>query len=111
MAVLFSCLDYEGVPVSCDEDQWNGHVLVRHPEMAGLESAVQRVIARPSLVYADRDNPDTKIYYGAEPRYTRLRVVIRYKEEDGRVSGKVWTAFPSPRIRPIDALIWTTQTR
>ena len=82
-----------------------------NPEMAGLEFAVQRVIAEPSFVFVDRDHPDTKIYYGAEPRYTRLRVVIRYNEEAERISGQVWTAFPSPRVRPSDALIWTRQTR
>lgn len=116
MAVLFSCLDYESVPVSCDEEQWNGHVLRGHRGMTGREDAAAQTIRAPWRVHQDAKYPDRKLFYGFPDQTSpfpaeRLRVVVRYGTRDGEPYGVVVTAFPSKSVREGDPLLWPTASR
>ena len=116
MAVLFSCLDYEGVPVSCDEEQWTRHIIPRHQEMAGSAAALQRIIGAPFRVHQDGKRPARKLFYGladgSQPfRSGFIRVVVAYEERSGELRGSVVTAFPSKKIREGDPLLWTRATQ
>ena len=116
MAVHFECLDYEGVPVSCDADVWRMHVLQEHPELEEHASVVQQAIRKPLLVYQDRDYPNRKLFYltfslSLSSRRRHAKVVVEYhREQDGTVKGRVITAFPSRNVRRGDRLLWASPT-
>ena len=116
MAPHFTCLDYEGVPVSCDTEVWHAHILREHPELAEHVETVQQALRAPMLVYQDRDYPTRKLFYLTFPllpstRRRHVKVVVEYhQEQDGTVSGRVITAFPSRNVREGDRLLWTSPT-
>ena len=112
MTVQFECLDYEGVPVSCDSDVWRGHILRTRPHMAGCEQDVQRAIAEPVWVYPDRTHHNRKAFYGIlveqwPPRLSYLKVVVRYGERDGQGHGWVVTAYTRRSIQEGGEPLWT----
>lgn len=116
MALQFTCLDYEGVRISCDADVWRAHILQEHPEIDEHAAVVQQAIREPLLVYQDRDYPDRKLFYLTFPsppsaRRRHVRVVVEYhQEQDGAIRGLVVTAFPSRNVRAGDRLLWASPT-
>ena len=112
MAVHFECLDYQGVRVTCEVEVWFGHILRVRPHMEGHESEVQRAIAEPLQVYADRSHSNRKAFYGvlieqSPPRLSYLKVVIRYGEVGGQAHGWVVTAYARRTVQEGGTPLWT----
>lgn len=116
MADYFTCLDYEGISVSCDEEVWRTHILREHPELMDHVETVQRALREPLLVYQDRNYPDRKLFYLTSllpplARRRHVRVVVEYhQEQDGTIGGRIVTAFPSRNVREGDRLLWASPT-
>lgn len=59
----FETVDIYGVPVSCSHDTWDGHILVRHPDLNALESLVDDTINGPDMVYDSSRCSNRKLFY------------------------------------------------
>jgi len=53
--------DFEGHEVRLSDERW-GHVL-DHPEMAGMDAALEETLRDPELVVRSRSDPATSLYY------------------------------------------------
>ena len=53
--------DYQGVPIRLTDDRL-AHIL-EHPEMVGLESAIEQTLARPETVIESLSDPQARLYY------------------------------------------------
>ena len=110
MACEFDTVDYQGVPVRCAHQRWDGHILGRHPYMAGQQGAVVTALSDPYMVYQSGRDRRLKLYYRPlvlSPPYTQdfLIVVVKYPSGDRR-PGRVITAYKNQTILKGDTLIW-----
>ena len=53
--------DYQGVPIRLTDERL-AHIL-EHPEMVGLESAIEQTLARPETVIESFSDPQARLYY------------------------------------------------
>lgn len=60
---LILCRDPRDRDVVLSEETWFGHVLVRHPELAGLAASVSSTLAAPTLITADALFPSRENYH------------------------------------------------
>lgn len=72
---------------------WDRHIVVGHPEMAGLRDLVERALRDPEQILVSRSDPDCRLYYAAGPRATlKVKVVVDV------VRGVVKTAHLAKRV-------------
>lgn len=107
MVELLRCQDRWGRWIVLDTDQWNDHVLVGHPELAGFEDRLRATLTAPDYVTEDRDHSTREHFYRSkilpDPWYrTFLNVCVDFQEGIGFVV----TAFPSRRIHPKERQQW-----
>ena len=100
----FVVVDCFGSVVECSDFQWNDHIIKRHPEMIGRETAVADAIQTPAKVF-EGNAPNAKAFQGVSistgfwAGATPI-AVVRYR----RAEGFVVTAYlgsPSPDWRQI----------
>jgi len=104
MRVLFEAVDPRGWQVTCTEDCWQRHVLVRRPWMLGWEPRVKKAIEKPRYgIYRSSKHPERQIYYLRLDRHRHLRVVVRFPKEG---PGEVVTAYTTDYLTPGEVLIW-----
>jgi len=88
-------------------DERIAHVL-RHPEMAGMEQAIGRVLESPAEVRVSRADDTVQLFYEfyAETRVggNWLCVVVKYQQDDGFMV----TAYLTDRLKPGER-IWPTR--
>ena len=53
--------DYQGLSVRLSDERL-AHIL-EHPEMGGLERAIEETLAQPEKVFESFSDPDARIYY------------------------------------------------
>ena len=85
-----------GKQVVLASSTWNNHIVTRHPEMAGNESAVKDTIENPEVIYRSNWNPDAEIFMSKQKAssYPHLftRVVVGYNGNDiGNVETALFT--------------------
>jgi hypothetical protein len=95
--VIWTTTCIHGGTVSLYEDDWQGHVLVYHPEMAGQEDVVKRAVEDPKHL-REGDYPDSRAFeIESATNPEGIRVFVRYEREmfvDGGIPGNVTTAYP-----------------
>ena len=107
----FETVDICGVPVTCTHDTWDGHVLVRHSELQGLEHLAVDAVRDPDLAYDSGTRSNRKLFYreAVQPlpfddRY--ILVVVAYDDLPGGEVGVVVTAHPINGILQGNKLVW-----
>ena len=105
MTVIFETTDPRGKKVICTEEVWFIHVLGGHAEMEGMESEVRQTIESPlySIIYQDRDYPERNIYYRQRNKYTYIKVVVEFMQDNGFLI----TAYLTDSVKPGEILLWT----
>ena len=107
----FETVDIDGVPVSCSHETWDGHILVRHSELQGLEYLAADAVRNPDMVYDSTRRPNRKLFYreAVQPlpfSHKYVLVVVAYDDlPDGPV-GVVVTAYPAFQVLEDDVLVW-----
>jgi hypothetical protein len=99
-ALVFTTTDFFGNLVDFERGTWEGHVLVAHPEMAGYETLIKRVVEDPSEIRPSA-HADTGLAFisepGIGPRPEGIRVLVNYADtniQKGSTSGIIQTAYP-----------------
>jgi hypothetical protein len=111
---VFNVLDFEGTEVLCTRAHWIDKIEFDHPELQGLEAAVEEAVRSPEIVLQDRDYPDRKHHIRRFPegQYAGmyLKVVAGYSYEPNRGSstGFVVTAFIQDRLRSGDGVLFVS---
>ena len=97
---IFTTTDVYGNYISLGRGTWEGHIVVEHPDMAGLELLVENVIVDPALIRTSSKS-NTGVAFisdpGIGPRPEGIRVLVNYSDtyyEMGASSGIVQTAYP-----------------
>ncbi len=94
-------IDPEGVPVYLGRDEWR-HVLRRHPEMNDFRDLIVLAVTRPVARETDSRKAGVMRYYSRVPASRsittknlplRVRVVVKYVEEQEGLKGYISTAF------------------
>jgi len=79
--------DYEGRDVRLTDERL-GHIL-EHPEMAGMEAALEHTLRQPEFVIQSRTDPATELIYrfylGTRVGDKWLCVVVKYALDDAFV--------------------------
>ena len=99
MAIHFRCQDARGRPITCEKENWDGHIAAKHKEVNEQEAAVVLTLEKPLAIYQDARDLNRQVYYrpGALPgpfaKYY-LRVVVEFRQRMfGTSQGYVVTAF------------------
>ena len=107
----FETVDIYGVAVRCSHDTWDGHIVVRHPELNGLEHLTVDAVRSPDMVYDSGSRSNRKLCYRevVQPlpfndRY--ILVVVAYDDLPEGVVGVVVTAHPIDGILEGNILAW-----
>lgn len=103
---VIDCRDPLGRRIKMTREQWESHVLVRHPQMAGQESFVQQRLEAPDSIHEDKRLYRRECYYrlgipGATNRY--LKVVVQFDVND---EGTVITAYTTRSTSPGERHRW-----
>jgi hypothetical protein len=89
--------DYEGRTIRLSDERWR-HI-AEHPEMAGLQKAVEETLREPEAVIQSASDPLARLYYRFYHRTTvggkHLCVVVRVRQEDAFVV----TAYLTDRLK------------
>ena len=89
--------DYQGMAIRLTEERL-AHIL-EHPEMAGLEGAIEGTLARPEAVLLSYSDPSAPLYYrlylGTRVGDKFLCIVVKVREEDAFVL----TAYLTDKIK------------
>lgn len=89
--------DYRGAAIRLTDERM-AHIL-RHPEMTGLEAAIDRALTHPETVVESLSDPLVRLYYRpflGPPRGARfLCVVVRDSDHDAFVL----TAYLTDRVK------------
>jgi molybdopterin synthase catalytic subunit len=95
--------DYQGAPIRLTDERL-AHIL-EHPEMVGLESAIEQTLARPETVIESFSDPQARLYYrfyvGTRVGDKYLCVVVKISRDDAFVL----TAYLTDRVKR-GAQIW-----
>jgi hypothetical protein len=79
--------DYRGVPIRLTDERL-AHIL-EHPEMVGLESAIEQTLAQPETVIESFSDPQARLYYrfyvGTRVGDKYLCVVVKISRDDAFV--------------------------
>ena len=89
--------DYQGVPIRLTDERL-AHIL-EHPEMAGLEGAIEETLTHPEKVVESFSDPQARLYYrfyvGTRVGDKYLCVVVKVLGEDAFVL----TAYLTDRVK------------
>ena len=81
MRILY---DHQGLPVRLTDERLR-HIL-EHPEMVGLEGAIEETLARPEMVVESLSDPQAQLYYrfylGTRVGDKYLCVIVKVVGED-----------------------------
>ena len=95
--------DYSGLSIRLTNERLT-HILA-HPEMAGMEKAIEETLARPEKVVESLSDPDARLYYrfylGTRVGDKYLCVIVKLGGEDAFVV----TAYLTDRAKR-GVLIW-----
>ena len=95
--------DYSGLSIRLTNERLT-HIL-GHPEMAGMEKAIEETLARPEKVVESLSDPDARLYYrfylGTRVGDKYLCVIVKLGGEDAFVV----TAYLTDRAKR-GVLIW-----
>ena len=95
--------DYSGLSIRLTNERLT-HIL-EHPEMAGMEKAIEETLARPEKVVESLSDPDARLYYrfylGTRVGDKYLCVIVKLGGEDAFVV----TAYLTDRVKR-GVLIW-----
>lgn len=101
----FAVTNYNGVTVSCTNDQWDTHIVVGHGIMEKNVKAVKDTIKNPDIVYQSDQNENREVYFRQSPYSTysiHTKVVVEYgkgvKNPDNTV-GEVVSAWPQKDVK------------
>ena len=98
--------DYQGRDVRLTEERLR-HIL-EHPEMADLESALEKTLRQPQYVIQSRADPKAalsyRFYVGTKVGDKWLCVVVKYAANDAFVV----TAYLTDQLKK-GALLWPTK--
>ena len=105
--ILFDVEDPLGRRIRLSENQWYGHVLDQHPELATMVIEVQAALTHPDLICTDAVKASRVCHYrrtsyGSSPKY--MKVIVH--RESGAVAGEVITAFMASRRRSGEEVIY-----
>ena len=79
--------DFRGTRVRITDERL-AHI-TEHPEMAGMESAIEETLSKPELVIQSRSDPSTemyyRMYYGTRVGDKHLCVVVKVLPTDAFV--------------------------
>ena len=79
--------DYSGLSIRLTNERLT-HIL-EHPEMAGMEKAIEETLARPEKVVESLSDPDARLYYrfylGTRVGDKYLCVIVKLGGEDAFV--------------------------
>ena len=93
--------DPDGIPVFLGRNEWR-HILDRHPEMFAFRDLIMRAVSSPVTREPDKENPNARRHYlnlpanrniSARSLPLRVRVVIKYVNEQDGLKGYISTAF------------------
>ncbi len=95
--------DHEGRSIRLTGERW-AHIS-EHPEMAGMEVAVEETLGRPEVVVQSVSDPNARLYYRFYP-HTRVRgkylcTVVKLKADDAFVV----TAYLTDQVKK-GAVLW-----
>jgi len=100
-------MNYEGRTIRLTPERL-AHIL-EHPEMAGLEQALEETVVAPQQVVQSRNDPQVKLYYrhylGTRVGDKYLCIVVKETDEDSFVI----TAYLTDRINR-GTLLWPRNT-
>lgn len=112
MADVLRCLDRWKRTVVLPEVNWEGKILLDHPELIGNELAIEQALVAPDILTIDRDYPDREVCYrrGVLPppdhdRYLKVCVGFR-SSADGEVGGRIITAYAIRYVKPGERIKW-----
>lgn len=95
--------DYRGVPIRLTDERL-AHIL-DHPEIVGLEGAIEQTLARPETVMESFTDPQARLYYrfyvGTRVGEKYLCVVVKISRDDAFVL----TAYLTDKVKR-GAQVW-----
>ena len=114
MPCYFETADCFGTRVVGSHARWNGHVLVRHPDLAEYQQQVIRAIAAPLYVYQSSRRPNRRLFYReidfpAPFTEEYLLAVVAYDPVEDGLAGILVTAYPASEIHANNLLLWRQQ--
>jgi hypothetical protein len=99
--------DFQGLAIRLTDERL-AHIL-EHPELVGMESAIEQTLARPERVIESFSDPRAHLYYryyvGTRVGDKYLCVVVRVVEADAFVL----TAYLTDRIKR-GVTLWPTES-
>lgn len=101
-------IDKRGYKISCTKQQWNDHILQKHPNMVGFEKEVIRTIQNPDLpIFQDSEYNDRNVYYSIYRKITGknfyIKVLVQIDQKN--FEGSVITAYKTFNIKPGERMI------
>jgi hypothetical protein len=96
---IFTTEDVWDEAVTLPEQQWQQHILVRHPEVGPYLAQIEDTVHAPDCVFSSEVRSDAKIFYKRHSdtgayRQLYLKVVVGYDESPAMVL----TAYFCPHI-------------
>lgn len=89
--------DYQGLPIRLTDER-RAHIL-GHPEMVGLEEAIEKTLLHPQKVVESFGDPQARLYYrfyvGTQVGDKHLCVVVKVVDEDAFVL----TAYLTDKVK------------
>ena len=89
--------DFQGLSIRLTDERL-AHIL-EHPEMAGMEPAIEETLLRPERVVASFSDPEARLYYrfylGTRVGDKYLCVIVKMRDVDAFVL----TAYLTDKIR------------
>ncbi len=93
--LLFEVATPIGFRVHVTRAQWEVIVTVKHPAMAGRESAVKETLMNPDEIRLSRTDPHVYLFYRSERGRRWVCAVSKRLEKDGLLI----TAYPTDAIK------------
>jgi hypothetical protein len=101
----FRVVDPRGWTITCTQEQWQAHVVARHPIMAGREGEARACIEHPNEgIFQDARRVSRQVYYRLRDDgrlYTKVVIEIV-----GDKQARVVTAFPTSAGKKGETQIW-----
>jgi hypothetical protein len=98
--------DPRGRVIRCSVWYWNNHVLVKHPDLKGCETSVERALQSPThdCIYASRHLASRCIYYGPFKGRLEIKVVVDFGQPEDE--GKIVSVTAVSKRPDGEQLIW-----
>jgi hypothetical protein len=75
---ILSTTDTEGIPVLLGEDEWENHILERHPEIPPFIDEIKLTIENPDIRQIDPEDDRVYLNYREIPVKEQLHPKLRY---------------------------------